>query len=129
MRLARNAFRWAGWYGLIVLPPMFFLEARIGADLPPPITHPEFYYGFLGVTLSWQVAFLIIGSDPARFRPLMPAAILEKLGYAAIALVLFAQGRMALPLLAGGVADAIIGAVFVAAYRATREAGQGGQAG
>ena len=40
--LASRIFRWAGIYGLIVLFPTLFLEARIGIDAPPPITHPEY---------------------------------------------------------------------------------------
>jgi hypothetical protein len=32
----------------------------------PPLRH-----GFLSVAMAWQIAFLVIGSNPARFRPLM----------------------------------------------------------
>jgi hypothetical protein len=37
----------------------------------PPVNHPEFYYGFFGVTLSWQIMFLVIGSSPIRYRMAM----------------------------------------------------------
>ena len=53
---ARRIFRWAGIYGLIVLVPALFLEARVGIDAPPPITHPEYYYGFIGLAIAWQLA-------------------------------------------------------------------------
>jgi len=49
MKFARVVFLVAGIYGLIVLLPQYFLEAKVGLDSPPPITHPEFYYGFIGV--------------------------------------------------------------------------------
>jgi hypothetical protein len=53
----------------------------IGRQDPPPITHPAFYYGFVGVGLAWQVAFLIIATNPTRFRPLMVAGMIEKFSY------------------------------------------------
>jgi hypothetical protein len=62
-----------------VLVPQFFLEERIGRDFPPPITHPEHFYGFIGVALSWQVAFLIIAYDVRRYRLMILPAALEKL--------------------------------------------------
>lgn len=93
MTFAKWTFRVAGMYGLLVLLPNYFLERQIGENEPPAITHPEYFYGFVGVGVAWQVAFLAISRDPARYRPQMPAAILEKgtfgtFGIAAI--VLFA---------------------------------------
>ena len=49
MKFARIVFLVAGIYGLLVVAPQYFLEARIGRDTPPAITHPEFFYGFVGV--------------------------------------------------------------------------------
>lgn len=43
MRFARVVFMIAGIYGLIVMTPQYFLEAKTGQDFPPAITHPEFY--------------------------------------------------------------------------------------
>ena len=60
MKFAKLVFLIAGIYGLIALLPQYFLEGRIGQNSPPPITHPEFYYGFLGVTVAWQILFLVI---------------------------------------------------------------------
>jgi hypothetical protein len=48
MTFARWTFRLAAIYGLIVLLPFYGLEQRIGHDTPPPITHPEYFYGFIG---------------------------------------------------------------------------------
>jgi hypothetical protein len=90
----RVVFLVAGIYGLIVLVPQFFLEQKIGVDTPPPITHPEFFYGFICVAVAWQVLFLILSRDPVRFRPMMIPAMLEKIGFPIAVLVLYLQGRV-----------------------------------
>jgi len=56
---ARRVFAAAGIYGVLVLAPQYFMEGRIGRDFPPPITHPEHFYRFIGVALAWQVLFLV----------------------------------------------------------------------
>ncbi len=117
---ARRAFRWAGIYGLIVLVPQYFMEGQIGRDFPPAITHPEHFYGFIGVALAWQFAFLTIARDPVRFRPLMLPAILEKLSFGIAALVLFAMGRIPLLVLAPALVDLGLATAFAVAYRSTR---------
>lgn len=99
-----------------MLLPQYFLESRTGRDFPPPITHPEYYYGFLGVAVAWQVAFLIIARDPARFRPIMIAAILEKASFGLAAVALFLAGRLSGQLLAAGMLDLLLGALFAIAY-------------
>jgi len=124
MRFARIVFRAAGLWGLLILTPMFFLIDRIGIDAPPPITHPEFYYGFLCVALAWQFAFLVIGSDPARYRPLMPVAMFEKFSFAIAAFVLSAQGDLSGGgVLFGAAADLVLGVLFIAAFIRTRASG------
>ena len=50
MRFAKWAFTAAGIYGLVSLPPLYFIE-RLAT---PPITHPEYYYGFIGTALAFQ---------------------------------------------------------------------------
>jgi hypothetical protein len=116
MRFARIVFRTAGIWGFLIVTPLYFLYDTVGQQYPPPLTHPDFYYGFVGVTLAWQVAFLLIATDPIRFRPLMIAAILEKLGYMATLSVLYAQGRLAFGQFAAVSPDAILGALFVVAF-------------
>ncbi|MGE0464277.1 MAG: hypothetical protein AB7Q16_23150 [Vicinamibacterales bacterium] len=117
---ARRAFRWAGIYGLIVLLPQYFMEGQIGRDFPPAITHPEHFYGFIGVAVAWQFAFLTIARDPVRFRPLMLPAILEKLSFGIAAIVLFAMGRIPLLVLAPALVDLGLATAFAVAYRSTR---------
>jgi hypothetical protein len=67
----------AGTWGVLVLTPLYFMFDVIGRQDPPPITHPGFYYGFLSVGLAWQFAFLVMARDPARFRPMMIAAVVK----------------------------------------------------
>ena len=118
-RLARWIFRIAGIWGLVIVTPMYFLESRIGQDQPPPITHPEFFYGFIGVTLAWQVLFLIIATDPIRFRPAMLAAMVEKITYAVAVPVLYAQHRVAPVVVVFAGIDAVLLVLFIVAYLRT----------
>jgi hypothetical protein len=102
---------------LAVLLPQFFMEARVGRDYPPAITHPEYFYGFLGVAVAWQVAFLMIGTAPMRFRPLMVPAALEKLIFAFAVAILYWQGRAPGVIAAFASVDFMLGLLFVAAFR------------
>ena len=69
MRFAKVVFWIAGIWGMLVLTPLYFLFDRIGRQDSPSITHPAFYYGFVGTALAWQIAFLIMATNPVRFRP------------------------------------------------------------
>lgn len=115
-RFSRIVFLVAGIYGLVVLLPGFFSEKMLGEKIPPAITHPEFYYGFFCVAVAWQVAFLVISRDPQRFRPLIPAAILEKLSFCVACAVLLALGRIPLIAALGGAGDFILGTLFTISY-------------
>jgi hypothetical protein len=120
MSFARRVFLIAAIYGLIVLVPQYFLEARTGRDFPPPITHPEFFYGFIGVAVAWQFVFIVISRDPVRYRPLMIPAILEKAAFGVPATLLFLEGRLHPQMLAAGVLDMVLGTLFIASYLRTR---------
>lgn len=117
--LARRVFTIAGVYGILVLIPQYFMENRMGRDFPPPITHPEHYYGFIGVALAWQVLFLIMARDPVRYRLAMVPAILEKLSFGVACVVLFVQGRLSSVTLGAGALDLILAVLFAVSYRAT----------
>jgi hypothetical protein len=122
---ARRVFTWAGVYGLVALVPLYGLERTMGALYPPAVTHPEFFYGFAGVALAWQIAFLLIGRDPARLRPMMIPAVIEKLGYGVAVLVLVALGRTAPPMALTAVVDLGLAVLFVLAWVRTRGVGSG----
>ena len=113
MLFARRVFLIAGLFGLLVLPPQYFLEKqKVGEDFPPPITHPEHYYGFIGVALSFQVLFLIVARDPARYRPVMIPCVLEKATFGIAVIVLFGQQRLPAVVLGFGIVDLIFGLLF-----------------
>jgi hypothetical protein len=113
---ARRVFLVAGIYGLLVLGPHYFMEGKVGRDSGVAVTHPEYFYGFVGVALAWQVAFLIIARDPVRYRLLMLPGIIEKLSFGIAALVLYSQGRLAPLMLAGGCGDLVFAVLFAMAY-------------
>lgn len=119
---ARRVFLIAGIYGLIVLLPQYFLEGKIGSDYPPPITHPEHFYGFIGVALAWQLAFLVIARDPQRYRLVMLPAIVEKLAFGIAAPVLYFNGRVAGVVAGVAAVDLVLAALFALAFVRTREA-------
>ena len=119
MKLAKIIFLVAGIYGLIVLLPLYFMEAQTGRDYPPPITHPEYYYGFVGVGVAWQLAFIVISRDPIRFRPLMLPSIVEKASFGIAVAVLYAQHRISTFMLGAAMLDSLLGVLFIVAWIAT----------
>ena len=121
MKFARIVFLVAGIYGLIVLLPTYFLEEQVGRDFPPPITHPEYYYGFIGVAVAWQFVFLVLSRDPVRYRPMMIPSILEKASFGIPAVVLYLQQRIPAMTLGLAMIDALLGVLFVIAYLKTKQ--------
>jgi hypothetical protein len=116
MRFAKRVFIGAGIWGLLSVPPLFFLYDTVGRQNPPAITHPEYYYGFAAVTMAWQLAFLVIASDPMRFRPLMLVAVVEKAGWVGTVGVLYAQNRVAASAIPFAAADLLLGVLFTMAF-------------
>jgi hypothetical protein len=115
MNFAKWVYRITGIYGLLVLAPLLFLELTVSQIAPPAITHPEYYYGFAISRVAWQVAFLVIISDPQRFRALRPVTWLEK-SYGLIAVVLYLEDRISSQMLVLGGIDLLFGVLFVCAY-------------
>jgi hypothetical protein len=122
MTFAKRVFLIAGIYGLIVLVPQYFMEDRIGLDTPPPITHPEFFYGFVGTAVAFQIAFLILSRDPVRYRVMMIPSIMEKAGFGIPVVVLFLEGRTNGTTLVFGSVDLLLGVLFIVAYLRTARA-------
>ena len=120
MKFARVVFVIAGIWGVAVLTPFYWLVDITGRRYAPPFEYPHFFYGFVSVAMVWQIAFLIIGSDPIRFRPLMIPSFLEKFGYVITLLVLYAQGRVSAVDLQAAVPDSLLGILFLVAFAKTR---------
>ena len=119
MRFAKIVFWIAGIWGVLVITPLYFMFGLISRTDPPPITHPGFFYGFVGAALSWQIAFFIMARDPSRYRPLMIPSVLEKLTYNIAVVVLVLQGRMHSSDLVFWFIDLLFGVLFVIAYLKT----------
>jgi vacuolar-type H+-ATPase subunit I/STV1 len=119
VKFAKIVFWVAAIWGFLIITPLYFMFNLIAEKDPPPITHPAFFYGFVGVALVWQIAFAFIARDPARFRPLMIPAILEKLVYSIPVIVLVAQKRTNPNDLLFAAIDLTLGIFFVLAYLRT----------
>src|SRR5687768_13121581 len=113
MKFARYTFLIAGIYGLLVLVPQYFLESQIGADNPPAITHPEYFYGFIGVAVAFQLVFILIGTDPVKYRAMIIPSIVEKFSFAIAVVLLLWAGRVSGQILIGAAIDAVLGILFI----------------
>ncbi|MFM9862735.1 MAG: hypothetical protein ACKVRO_03930 [Micropepsaceae bacterium] len=116
---AKRVFQIAGFWGLFVLSLAYvayllgFESATIDTD------RPEFVHGFFLIALSWQIVFLFIATDPARYRPLMLAATLEKFPFTLAVVLLYANGQVPATMLALGLIDGMFGVLFTIAYVST----------
>jgi hypothetical protein len=116
MRFAKVVFWIAAIWGVMVLTPLYFMFDLIGRQDPPPITHPAFFYGFVGAGLVWQMVFFVIAADPARHRPLMILSVLEKVSYVTPVVILVFQCRMRPSDLFFAGSDSLLGVLFIVAY-------------
>ena len=121
MRFAKWVFTLAGIYGLLTVPPDYFLEG-VMARRYGPMGQPLWFYGFLGLVVVFQLIYLAIGRDPVRYRAFMPLALLAKVGFAATALVLWRLGRTPLEQVAITAPDMIWSVFFVIAWLRTPKA-------
>ena len=121
MKFAKLVFLIAGIYGLIVVLPLYFFEEKTGRDYPPPITHPEYYYGFVGVTAAWQILYLLISTNPIRYRPVMIPPMLAKGSFVIAVTILYLQGRVSGTMLGASMIDLLLVVLFFLAYLRTPE--------
>jgi hypothetical protein len=119
MRFARWVFLVAGISGVVMISPMYFLEEQVGR-YQSPVNHAEFYYGFVGVTLAWQLLFLVIAVDPHRYRLAMLPALVEKASFAIAIPILYALNRVSATLVYFGSMDAIWFVLFAVGWWKTR---------
>jgi len=124
MRFARVVFVGAGIWGVGVLMPFYWLVDVTGRSYSAPTEYPHFFYGFLSVAMAWQIAFLLIGSSPGRFRPLMIPSILEKFGYVGTLAVLYWNAHISATDAQAAVPDLVLAILFVVALVKTRTPGR-----
>ena len=116
MRFPRVVFTCAGIWGFVVLTPLYFSFDLVGRFYPPAITHPDSFYGFIVVAITWQVGFLLIGRDPEGLHAMMIPAMLEKFGYVFTLSVLYAQGSVQFGQFVLAIPDFVLGLLFVIAF-------------
>jgi hypothetical protein len=117
MRFARVVFTVAGIWGILIMTPLYFALDAVNRAYPPPITHPDLYYGFIDVTLAWQIAFLVIARNPVRYRTIMLAGILEKTLYVTTMVALCVHGQLQPGQAAVVIVpDGTLGVLFIAAF-------------
>ena len=119
MTFAKWVFRIAGIYGILVIAPLYFAEPGMNAA-GQPMTHPEMLYGFVGVTLAFQLVFLVISADPGRYRTLMLAAIVEKLSFPAAVWPLYLMGRTPGIVAAFATIDLVLALLFAISWVRTK---------
>jgi hypothetical protein len=116
MKFVRIVFWIAALYGVAVTFPLYFAEQSLTQQNPPAITHPEYYYSFIGVTLVWQILFIFIALKPQQLRMVMIPCVAEKLSLLPTFLILNPQARFPqlwLPLL---IIDLVFALLFVVAF-------------
>jgi hypothetical protein len=120
VKFAKYVFISAGLWGIAVLTPFYWLVDVTGRRYAPPTEYPHFFYGFFAITMAWQFAFLVIGSNPIRFRPLMVPSMFEKFSYVVTLVVLYNQARISAADFQAAIPDLILGILFVVAFVKTR---------
>ena len=124
MKFAKYTFFGAGIWGITVLTPLYWLFDLTGRSYTPPADYPHFFYGFLSVAMAWQIAFLVIGSNPARYRPLMIPGMLEKLGHVGGVAVLYWHARISVADAQAALPDLLLAVLFMVAFAKTRGSGR-----
>jgi hypothetical protein len=116
LKFPKRVFFWSGIYGVFTLVPLYFVEDMLGRMSPPAINHPEQFYGFIGVALAWQFAFLLIAKDVLRYRWFMLPAAAEKLLAAGSAFILYANHRIETATLMPAMVDMLLCLLFLLSF-------------
>lgn len=113
--LVRKVFLAACAWGALTLLPLPFLRGAI--EQAGPLSHPEYFYGFIGVCVVFQILFYLVAQRPLYYRALIPCCALEKAAFAGPAAVLVALGQAAPSLLFFAAGDTLFLVLFLCAYR------------
>lgn len=113
----KKFYKFAGIYGFLALLPQYFMEIKNGIDFPPPITHTEYYYGFIGVALAWQFAFFILSTDPIKYKLIILPAIFEKVSFGIPCILLYLQGKLSNTMLLAAIIDLILMSIFIVTFK------------
>lgn len=111
---ARYVFLAACAWGAVTLLPLPFMRHAIENGVP--LTHLEYFYGFIGTAIAFQFVFWRVASAPREFLAMMPACILEKIAFGLPVVCLVIRGHADPSLLLFGGMDLVFSALFVVAY-------------
>ena len=101
MKLAKWIFLIAGVFGLLSTIPLAFAEKMMG------VKQPEYYYGFVFLDICWQILYLLLSSNPVRYRLMMIPSFLAK-GSGTVALTwLYLLERVSSQWIAIGAVDGV----------------------
>lgn len=120
MTFAKWVFTIGGVWGVLVIGPLFFVEGLMADATGKPFSHPDIYYGFAASTFAWQLGYLVIGRNPAAYRPFMLLGALGKVIYFAATWTLFLQGRIVITVPVVASPDILLAVLFVVAWFKTR---------
>ena len=108
MKFAKVVFWIAGGLGIPAAISMYFNPG------------PYYYYASIGPIIAWQFVFLLIGTNPARFRLIMLPAVLEKLIWLCTLVYFHLQGQLTAKELTANIAiHGTLGVLFAIAYART----------
>ncbi len=111
----RWLFLGAGLYGLAIVSTLYFGgTAGRGADLLNR-------YGFAGAADATELMYLVIASDPLRYRALMPVGVFSKLSFAIPCALLLLAGRIDRIMAVVGAIDLALGIAFLSCWIALRD--------
>jgi hypothetical protein len=115
VKIARYIFSISGIYGILILTPQLFRESAFSTN-GVPLSHPEFFYGFFLLALAFQILFIIISTNPVRYRSAMLPCFIEKAGHAISCIVLFMQHRLAKEMFLVSMGDVLMLLLFIYSY-------------
>ena len=115
MKFAKWVLIVGGIFGLLAIIPLYFIENQIA----PGLNYPEFYYGFIGINILWQILYIYISTNLSRFRPIILFAFFVKiLGVISISWLILTE-RTETWWYGIIISDLILAIMFVTAYRIT----------
>ncbi len=115
MLFARIVFGLAGLTGLAVLVPMFWGIEQVAPEGEAPF-FPVFFYGFVGIAAVFQIVFLMIAYDVARYRFMMLPSVLEKISFAAPLGLLWMNDSLPAEMMPALVMDGSLAVLFAIAF-------------
>jgi len=113
MKIAKWSFLIAGIFGFVSMASLLFSAKTVS------VQQPEFYYGFVFLTICWQITYIIIATSPIRYRLIMIPAILTKASGTVALVWLYLAGRVSAQWIGIGAVDGIFAVLFCVGFIST----------